>query len=767
MKKIFLMLVMLLALSASAQNAVGDWIIHTSFVGNQVTNIAEGNQWVYYLSGSNLFRLDKTTQENEAMTISGDLSDMGIADIYYNSDKDYLVVVYANSNIDVIRSNGSVVNMPEIKNAMMTSSKAINDVTFAPGLMYLATDFGYVVIDDNKMVVKESHIYGERLSSVAQVGKWLLLSSENAVYYGRTGKFYEQLESFNVSNLNDKNGKIRPINDEAFFNLTGWTFLCKIAPRGNDEAGFESNLLYQKRATVVQNTKGGFLLSIPSIEEAVKVNESGSELEIFDTSGEVCSANPAGDGTPWAVGAKGLHQLNSENYFFPNALSFAQPFWMAYNKDRDKLYVSSPTANAFFRTALPSYINTYDGVVWKNVTPENAPSTGTYWIEFLPSDPDTYLIAGWTTGLHRVVNDKIALTYNETNSPMKVRGGVLHPITTIDRNGNLWVVQTYENPSQPVMVLPAAKLKQTTVAASDWSLPIVDGLNTGKSQRSILISTKRGNHDIKLFTDGDFQSGVTAWNSNGDISGRPQQTFFNSFIDQDGQVFSWTYVMCMTEDLNGVVWLGCTEGVIAFNPAQMFSGDFRVNPIKVPRNDGTGMADYLMSGIQVNDIAIDGANRKWIATQTSGVFLVSADGTQIIKKFNMANSPLATNTVYKVCCNPNNNSVYMTTPTGVYEYFSDSSPAEDSYSNIYAYPNPVRPDYGGNVTITGMMDNSLIKIADASGNVIRQLKSTGGMATWNCCDERGERAKTGVYFVICSRANGGSESVVTKIAVIR
>ena len=208
---------MLLALSASAQNAVGDWIIHTSFVGNQVTNIAEGNQWVYYLSGSNLFRLDKTTQENEAMTISGDLSDMGIADIYYNSDKDYLVVVYANSNIDVIRSNGSVVNMPEIKNAMMTSSKAINDVTFAPGLMYLATDFGYVVIDDNKMVVKESHIYGERLSSVAQVGKWLLLSSENAVYYGRTGKFYEQLESFNVSNLNDKNGKIRPINDEAFF----------------------------------------------------------------------------------------------------------------------------------------------------------------------------------------------------------------------------------------------------------------------------------------------------------------------------------------------------------------------------------------------------------------------------------------------------------------------------------------------------------------------------------------------------------------------
>ena len=162
MKKILLMLVTLVALCASAQNAVGDWIIHTSFVGNQVTSVAEGHEWVYYLSGSNLFRLDKSTLENEAMTISGDLSDMGIANIYYNSDKDYLVVVYVNSNIDVISSNGSVVNMPEIKNAVMTSSKAINDVTFAPGLMYLATDVGYVVIDDSKMVVKESHLYGEK-----------------------------------------------------------------------------------------------------------------------------------------------------------------------------------------------------------------------------------------------------------------------------------------------------------------------------------------------------------------------------------------------------------------------------------------------------------------------------------------------------------------------------------------------------------------------------------------------------------------------------
>jgi len=770
MKKILLMLVTLVALCASAQNAVGDWRIHTSFVGNAVTNLAEGQEWVYYLSGGNLFRLDKSTLENEAMSISGDLSDMGISDIYYNSGKDYLVVVYDNSNIDVIRSDGSVVNMPEIKNAMMTSSKTVNDVTFAPGLMYLATDFGYVVIDENKMVVKESHLYGEKLVSVAQVGDLLLLNSKTALYYGSADKFYEQLKSFDVAtDFQYVNGRIRNINDEDFFCITESTILCKAVPHAGGEVDFDSEILSEKKATVVQDTKGGFLLNIPSLGQVIKTDMNGEIIETINVPGELCSAHPDGNGTLWAAGPQGLHQ-GSDNFFYPNALSFTQPFWMTYNKDLDLLYVSSMTSGVFTSSVIPMSVNSYDGIRWTNVTPEGAPASGSYWIEFMPGSPDTYFVGSWNEGLYKVVNDKIVFNYNEQNSAIKKRGSsfpVMHPITTVDRYGNVWVVQSYENKDNPVMVLPAAKAKLDQTTAADWTQPDIDNLYTASTRRAVLISTKRGNNDIKLFTDGDFESAVVAWNSAGEVTGRPEQRTFNSFLDQDGQVFSWTNILCMTEDQNGLVWLGCTEGVISFNPAQMFSGDFRVNHIKVPRNDGTGMADYLMSGIQVNDIAIDGANRKWIATQTSGLFLVSADGTQIIKKFNTTNSPLASNTVYRVCCNPNSNSVYATTPSGLYEYFSDSSPAESNYNDIYAYPNPVRPEYGGNVTITGMMDNSLVKIADAGGNVIRQLKSIGGMATWDCCDERGEKAKTGVYFVICSRSNGGSESVVTKIAVIR
>ena len=104
-KRIIAMLALMLSLCVMAQNAVGDWLIHTSFVGNEVTAVAEGHRWVYYQSGSNLFRLDKETQENESLSIVNDLSDMVISKIYYNSDKDYLVVIYTNSNIDIILSD--------------------------------------------------------------------------------------------------------------------------------------------------------------------------------------------------------------------------------------------------------------------------------------------------------------------------------------------------------------------------------------------------------------------------------------------------------------------------------------------------------------------------------------------------------------------------------------------------------------------------------------------------------------------------------------
>ena len=187
----------------------------------------------------------------------------------------------------------------------------------------------------------------------------------------------------------------------------------------------------------------------------------------------------------------------------------------------------------------------------------------------------------------------------------------------------------------------------------------------------------------------------------------------------------------------------------------------------VPRNDGTIYGDYLLGTELIFGIAVDPSNRKWIATRTSGVYLVSADGTKIISNYTTDNSPLPSNIVEGVTCDPNSNTVYFGTPYGIASFLSDSAPASDDYSDVYAYPNPVRPEYTGWITVKGLMDNSLVKIADIAGNVFFQGRSEGGMISWDGCDASGRRVRSGVYLVLASQGDdNGSSGVATKIMVV-
>ena len=274
--------------------------------------------------------------------------------------------------------------------------------------------------------------------------------------------------------------------------------------------------------------------------------------------------------------------------------------------------------------------------------------------------------------------------------------------------------------------------------------------------------------DIMLYADGEFGGNLTFINNGGTLSSTVTSRSYSNLIDQDGTTYSWNNICSMAEDNNGAVWVGTTNGVVSLNPSAAFSTGFAVNHIKVPRNDGTTLADYLLDGLQVNAIAVDGANRKWLGTDASGLFLVSSDGSSIIQSFNTSNSPLLSNKVYDIACDPNSNAVYVTTAGGLQEYQSDSAPSQYDFNDIHAYPNPVRPDYLGEITITGLMENSLVKIADASGNVVRQLKSTGGTATWNGRDDSGERVKSGVYYIMGSSSDSSTgKGGVCKLLIMR
>jgi hypothetical protein len=167
----------------------------------------------------------------------------------------------------------------------------------------------------------------------------------------------------------------------------------------------------------------------------------------------------------------------------------------------------------------------------------------------------------------------------------------------------------------------------------------------------------------------------------------------------------------------------------------------------------------------VLSIAVDDANRKWIGTSKSGVFLMSADGTKQIAHFDETNSPLFSNNVKSITINHTTGEVYFGTSKGIISYRGTAIEAGDEFGDVYAFPNPVKHEYEGPIAIKGLMNNSTLKITDISGSLVYETKSEGGQAIWYGKNFNGERVSTGVYMVFCTSEDGALKKV-TKILVI-
>jgi hypothetical protein len=235
--------------------------------------------------------------------------------------------------------------------------------------------------------------------------------------------------------------------------------------------------------------------------------------------------------------------------------------------------------------------------------------------------------------------------------------------------------------------------------------------------------------------------------------------------DSENKVISLVY--SIAEDLDGNVWVGTDQGpLIYYNPENVFENDLKASRIKIPRNDGSGLADYMLGTEIITSIAVDGSNRKWLGTYSSGAYLLSPDGTVQIINHNEKNSPLFSNSIVSLAVDNKTGDVWLGTSKGLQSVRGDATAGEGKFTNVYTFPNPVREDFTGNVTITGLMRDSQIRITDISGNLVYETVSDGGQATWDLKIYNGQRVSTGVYLVFCASSDG-SQSFVTKMLVIR
>jgi len=221
-------------------------------------------------------------------------------------------------------------------------------------------------------------------------------------------------------------------------------------------------------------------------------------------------------------------------------------------------------------------------------------------------------------------------------------------------------------------------------------------------------------------------------------------------------------VYSIAVDSTGEIWVGTDAGISVFyNPGNVFVSGSNFDSQQILVNEG-GFIQPLLAADITSAIAVDGANRKWIGTQNSGVFLMSADGTQQLLNFNTSNSPLFSNTINSIAIDQTTGEVYFGTDQGIESYKSNATKGGATNSNVLVYPNPVPSGYNGSIAIRGLAQSSNVKITDISGTLVYSTTAEGGEAIWNGRNFEGEKAQTGVYLVFCASSDG-SKRVVAKI----
>jgi ligand-binding sensor domain-containing protein len=367
---------------------------------------------------------------------------------------------------------------------------------------------------------------------------------------------------------------------------------------------------------------------------------------------------------------------------------------------------------------------------------------------FDPANTDHFFISTWGDGLLEYNNSVLLKHWDDSNSPLEqTASGIRILGLDMDRARNLWVTQ-----SGTVHGIKIRKVDGT------WA---VHNAITDAPVAGDIISTRSGQKWIIL--PGGYGVLVIDDNNTSDIFTDDRSKRIN-VTDADGT--DCNAVFSIAEDLDGSIWLGTDKGpVIYSNPGRIFENDIRGYRIKVPRNDGSGLADYMLGTETITSVAVDGANRKWLGTSGSGAFLLSPDGTGMLENFNEKTSPIFSDSIITVSVDNTSGEVWFGTSKGIISLRGTATSGRTGFAGVYSFPNPVRQDYLGNVTITGLMRDTRVKITDVSGNLVFETVSEGGQASWDLTTYNGRRVATGIYLVLCAAADGTS-SVATKILVI-
>ena len=617
------------------QAQVGTWKNHLAYheiqdicsTGNELFVLASNALYQYHLNDQSIVTYDRTNG----------LSDTYITHIAWSQQARRLIIIYGNSNIDLIDPDGRVINISALYDKTMTEDKTITDIRIDGVFAYLVTNFAIIKVNIQKAEI--------------------------------TGTYTPNHPQYPTS-LPEKNRT----DYEKYISMV--STLKPVGPVYNHH--YESTFTHGRLFT----TGGYFLPGIPD------------------------------------PGRQGIIQMFDGNN------------WTSYDET----------------------VNQTTGYDYKDIC----------CIDVDPYD-ESHVFAGGRCGLYEFMNGKLVRYFNQDNSPLKGaidRGTALGNDYVLilgikfDNDGNLWVLNSQAD--------GVSLLEYTT--EKEWidhhHHLLAD--NHGVSLAALRCMSFDNRNLLWFVNDNWFDPAVFCYDRTNDVVHK-----YHTFINQDGTKYNVKWVYCVCEDKEGDIWIGTDIGPFIIKNEEVGQEEVTFYQMKIPRNDGTNYADYLLNGVSINSIAVDGGNRKWLGTDGNGAFLISSDNLEQLENFTSDNSKLISNHVSSISINNLSGEIFFITDKGLCSYlgFATEPNEEMTKENVYAYPNPVYPDYTGLITITGLTYHADVKIVTSNGALVVEGRSNGGMFTWDGCDRKGKRVASGVYMVVTATSDG-KKGVVCKIAVI-
>jgi hypothetical protein len=751
---------LLLFLNSKGQTPVGSWSDHLIY--NTALCVAVGTEEVYASTGSSIIVYNKEYTELKKMSRINGLTETGISTLAWSEENKALIIAYTSSNVDLLKNN-IIYNIPDIYRKYIPGKKEINRIRISGKYAYLACSFGIVVVDILKKEIYDTWKPGSdsgnaevwditfgdgKIFAATSVGVYSAdLSNPGLSYFGNwnqlnilpnpDAKYTSLVYSGNKLYVNQPD----PISgDDSVYVIDGISSLFSYLP-GVHNTSFEpalngftisspASVRYFNNDGSLYKTISSYNWGTPNISHAVVDNQ---DIWIADiNSGLVKGENMSAFSPLILSGPASNNVINITSY-------------------NGKTMICGGAVDISWNNLWrPLQISIHENYDWINLSSDMIKDPMRALID--PDDNNHYFVSTWGGGLLEYENNNLIHQYTESNSPLQtiIPGQPYVRICglAMDKNRNLWIAQS-EVPGNIKVLKPDGSWIVNPVS--------IDAPTVG----DILIT--RGGHKWIILPRG---YGLFILDDNNTPDNFSDDNYKKMLVeDTENKVFS--YIYSIAEDLDGNIWVGTDQGpLIYYNPEKIFDNDIKAFRIKVPRNDGSGFADYMLGTESITSIAVDGANRKWLGTLSSGAYHLSPDGTILIKNFNEQNSPILSNSIVSLAIDNKIGDVWFGTSKGLQSVRGDATSGEEKFSNVYTFPNPVREDFTGNVTITGLMRDSRISITDISGNLVYKTVSDGGQATWDLKTYNGRRVTTGVYLIFCA-SNDGSQSSVTKMLVIR